>query len=1363
MSVIEQARAWFHRASEHATAASARAVQYSRTKWPRRIGIGILTVLVLFGLFGFFGVPPILRHVLTTQVAASLKRPVSVGHIGFNPYTLRLDVDQLHIGDRTAPKPFVDIGHLRVKASWTSLFRLAPVVHQVSIDKPSIHLVRTADQSFNFSDLIAPGPAPATPAPPGKPFRFAVSNIQLRDGQVLFDDQMLGEQHSIEHLQVGVPFIANLPSYADIFVQPLLQMMVDGSPVLLSGKSKPFTSTRESIVDLDLHQLDLARYLAYVPRKLAIRVPQGTMSCALQVHFVSAAAGLIIAINGPVSLDKIDVRDAANAPLIALNHAVAELNDVEPLENVAHLERIFIDGLDTHLVLNADGTTNLTALMGPPAAAPVTQTTAAAEAPTTPPGSAVAQSAAAPAAAAPNATPTPLPTIPLTTAAPEPAPTDFSLATFQLSNSAVNLTDNSGPAPAMVALNGIHIGLKDLRTLGQTAPAPFDMGASFGGGGTLTVKGGLDLKASQVTTDVALDQIDLPALQAFAQTVVAATIPSGKLTANATVKTDFKSGQFNVHAEPASVALDNFELRAAGQSEAPIGWTKFSVSIGQVDLASHQAVVKEVRSDGLHVYVHRAHDGQLSLTSLMRPATAPPSPAAGGAEAAAQEKPRARLSARERREEEAERRRREELAARQRREEAERKRREEIAARRQHAAPAPAVAAAPAAPAWKYQIESVALDKTSAHVVDDSGPQPLDLTVAPLNLQAKDVSSDFAKPFTMALDGTLNHKGSFDVKGNAAITPLKADLHVITKALDLAPANPFVASRLNTTITSAALSMNGAVAVENARNVFHASYRGDATLGNVRMLDKVTGDPFVRWNAFSFSRIDADFGGAKPKVHVGGIALSNFYARIILNADGKLNLNDITSNPQAAPESLTRAHGEAGGAPLTAPSPAATPSAAAVPSPAAAPSPAVPTTTTGTTTAGGEVTTATVAPAPQPINADIAIGRVTLEGGKINYTDDFIKPNYTANFTDVAGKVGAFGTSSSDPADVSLQGQINGSSPVNLNGSVNPLVPMAYVDLKAKADGVELTGLSAYSTKYTGYPIVKGTLTVNVAYLLDHSKLTADNHIFIDQLTFGDHVDSPTASNLPIRLAVALLKNSQGQIDLDIPVSGSLSDPQFSLGGVIWHAVLNIIVKAATSPFSLVAAAVGGIAGGSAEELGYVEFAPGYSTLTPDSQKKLTTVASVLKQKSGLRLDIVGRIDPSVDKDGMRDAKVDHQVAVQKVRDDGKGDASTITLTPDEYNKYLKQVYKAAKFPKPRDLVGLDKSIPPDQMKKLLVTNTTVNDQDLAQLANDRANSVRAFLSKDVEAGRLFVMAPKLNANGIQGKGKTTRVDLSLE
>jgi len=630
-------------------------------------------------------------------------------------------------------------------------------------------------------------------------------------------------------------------------------------------------------------------------------------------------------------------------------------------------------------------------------------------------------------------------------------------------------------------------------------------------------------------------------------------------------------------------------------------------------------------------------------------------------------------------------------------------------------------------------------------------PRPIKLALAPLNLHLKDVSSDMAKPITVEIDGILNRKGTFKVSGTAAPIPLKADLRVATQRLDVSFADPYVSSRLNATITSANLSMDGAVGLAQEHKDFLVSYRGDATLGNVKMLDKLTNDLFFKMAALNVNKIDFAMGKGPPKVHIGEVALNDFYSWIILNADGKMNLKDITASPQEAPTSLTRAAGEPGskGAVPVLPTPTPT----AIPSPAAA------------AMAPGAAASPAEAYKGQPMDADIELSKIILKGGKVDYTDNFIKPNYTANLSDMEGKVGAFGTKSTSPADVSLDGKINGSSPINIDGSINPLAPTAFVDIKAKANGIELTGLSPYTTKYTGFPIVKGTLTVDVHYLLDTGKLTAENHIFIDQLTFGDHVESPDATNLPIRLAVSLLKNSKGQIDLRIPVSGSLSDPQFSIGSIILGAFMNLIIKAATSPFTLLAAAFGG--NGEQQDLGYIEFAPGYATLTPESQQKLDTVAKALADRTALKLNISGRVDPKLDKDGYREASLEHSIEELRRKDAGdsaSSDGKPSALSKEDYNKYLTKVYGAGKFQKPRDVIGLAKTQPPDEMKKLILTNTEVSDQDLQHLADWRAMAVRAYLStKQVDSGRMFIVAPKLDASGIKDQGKTTRVDLSLQ
>ena len=1384
----------------------------------RRARTTVAIVLLLFSLLGFIGVPLLAQYVVAGRIATSLHRPVSMKRVRFNPYTLRLDVKKLHIGDRDASERFIDIGRIQVRVSWSSLFRLAPVVREVAVDRPAIHIVRTAEQRFNFSDLLeSSGPTPVpTPVPsvPAKPQRFAVSNIQIHEGEVHFDDKVLNEKHALEHLELDVPFIANLPADVNIFVQPLLQMVVDGSPLRIAGKAKPFAVPPESVVNLNLHRLSLPLYIAYVPEKLPLKVAQGTLSSQLQVHFVNAASAPEIRVSGELAVDQLDVRDSADAPLAGFNHLAVVLSEIKPLESVTHLGKIYLDGLTVHVVRNHDGTINLASMAvskSAPAAhaaksraaaqavaSPITAvataspaSSAAALATATPAArSASTNSAASPAAASaapspaaaslaatqpsvvktprtiktpaaqtpsPTETPAATPTTAANTAqltanaplsavqTPQPAappakpaaPADFSMDALELTNATIEVTDNSVAPPAKLALKGLHVGLKDLRTVGQKAPAPFEVSTTLGGGGSLAVKGAIDLAHSQVTTDVTLATIDLPALQGFAEPMLAATVASGKLSAHANVKTIFASGRFNVHAAPATISMDKFELRAPNETVSPIGWNKLSASIGQADLAAHQATITEVRSDGLHLFVRRDRNGQLSLASLMRGAAASPTPSPAAATGTARGSSKLREKEQSMRERRA----------------AERARRH--ASRRNVGRAFPTPAPTPAPGSWRYQVASVAIEKTEIQVEDDAMPRKVAIAVVPLNLHLKNVSDDLSKPITLDLDGILDRKGNFKVTGTAAPAPLKLDLRLVTRRINLAPFDPYVTSHLNTTIANAALTMNGALGMSEAPKGMRLSYRGDAALGSVRMIDKVTNESFLRWNSFSANGINFSLGSGPPKVHVAALDLGNFYARIILNGDGRLNLRDVTTSPEEARTSLTRAHGAPG-------SVGGTPSPTLMPTPTASPTPNPAAASNGPTT----VASPAAAPSPVPLPANVAVGRISLHGGQVNYTDNFIKPNYTADLTQVSGKVGSFGTGSTTPAEVELDGQVNGSSPLTINGSINPLTPLAFVDIKAKADNVQLTDLSAYSTKYTGYPITNGTLTVDVRYLLDQQKLTAENHIFIDQLTFGDKVESPNAINLPIRLAVAILKNSKGQIDLHLPVSGSLSDPQFSIGSILLHAIMGILVKAVTSPFNLIASAVGA-GGASGQDLNYVAFSPGWASLTPVAEGKLATVAKALQARPALKLSICGRVDPKFDRQSLPEALVAQSVAKQKLLDNDKNpagvDLASVQVTPDEYNKYLRRAYKAAKFDKPRDLLGLDKSLPADEMKKLMIANIKVTDADLKQLAEARANAVRKALSAKIDPARLNVAPPKLNADGIKDNGKTTRADLSLE
>jgi hypothetical protein len=252
-----------------------------------------------------------------------------------------------------------------------------------------------------------------------------------------------------------------------------------------------------------------------------------------------------------------------------------------------------------------------------------------------------------------------------------------------------------------------------------------------------------------------------------------------------------------------------------------------------------------------------------------------------------------------------------------------------------------------------------------------------------------------------------------------------------------------------------------------------------------------------------------------------------------------------------------------------------------------------------------------------------------------------------------------------------------------------------------------------------------------------------------------------------VTLAVALLKDRNGVIDVNLPVGGTLDDPQFSVGGIIIQVIVNLVVKAVTSPFALLGATFGG-GGSSGEELAYLEFTPGSAQLDAADEAKLKSIAKALTERPGLKLDVAGRVDPAADREGLKRAAVENQVKAQKVKETGKGATASlddIKVEPGEYPKYLTAAYKDASFPKPRNAIGIARDLPVPEMEQLMLANVQATEEDLRQLANRRAQAAKDWLvaKGGVPAERVFLVAPKVGTDGIKDKGKTERVDFSLK
>lgn len=637
---------------------------------------------------------------------------------------------------------------------------------------------------------------------------------------------------------------------------------------------------------------------------------------------------------------------------------------------------------------------------------------------------------------------------------------------------------------------------------------------------------------------------------------------------------------------------------------------------------------------------------------------------------------------------------------------------------------------------FKLTIGKLDVERIAAEFEDRSVTPPVRLRVPDVHASVGNFNA--AGDARSELDATvrIGAKGRITVKGALVVAPPGADWRVDARGIDLVPLRPYFEPQTNIVVTGGSVDARGRLIYATPRSgAARLSYTGDATITDFGSLDRPTSQELVRWKTVSLTGIDV---ASEPfAVAVGRVAMNGFFARVILNADATLNLKELLKpGPAASP-------------------PTAPPSTVAVGTTKSLPPAA----------AVADATTKELRPPSTTEGLPVSIGRIEVADGEVQYSDFFVQPNYNAHLTAVSGTVSAL--SKTQAGEVQFAGSVEGTAPVDVRGTVNPFAQEISLDLTGKANDVDLPPLTPYSVKYAGYGITKGKLSLEVHYKIENRKLAATNKLKLDQLTFGEHVDSPTATKLPVLLAVSLLKDRNGVINLDLPIQGTLDDPKFSVWGIIVQIFVNLITKAVTAPFALLGAIAGGPAG---EQLAYVEFAPGRADLSVDAQAKLRTLAKALADRPGLKMDVIGRAAPDADRDGLKHATLDRAIRLQKQKalaEEGESTSNVdaITIDENEYPKLLEAVYKAADLPgKPRNFLGIAKSIPPAEMESLLLASYGADGQALAALANRRAQTVKEWLAGDggIASERVFVVAPKLTADGITDKGAPTRVDFAI-
>ncbi len=621
---------------------------------------------------------------------------------------------------------------------------------------------------------------------------------------------------------------------------------------------------------------------------------------------------------------------------------------------------------------------------------------------------------------------------------------------------------------------------------------------------------------------------------------------------------------------------------------------------------------------------------------------------------------------------------------------------------------------------WQFIVKYFSLEGYAVKAADMVPRQPVAMSVDNIRVTGKDITTAKNKRGRVSLSLLLNRKGSFSTNGTLGLTPLSANLKLNVKGMAIVPFQPYFTDRVKVMLTEGAFSANGNLSLSYAKDGPKVVYAGEASITRFSSLDKANADDFLKWNSLHFAGINA---GYNPFfVNIKEIALADFYSRFIINKDGSLNVQGIVEAEAQAP-------GTAGTEPAKSQNPPETAGKAAA-------------------------------------TKSIKIASVTVQGGTINFSDRHIEPNYSANLLEIGGRVSGLSSEEDKFADLDLRGKLDNYAPLEITGRINPLREDLYVDLKVDFKDMDLSPMTPYSGRYVGYTIQKGKLALNLQYLIVKKKLDSQNTIFLDQLTLGDKVESPDATKLPVRLAIALLKNRKGEIKLDIPVTGYIDDPKFSVGRIVLKIIVNLLAKAATSPFAL----LGAIFGGGGEELSYIDFSYGSSDIIEEVDKKIDKLITALYDRPALKLEIEGHVDIEKDREGLRDYLFNKKIKAQKLKESVKKglppvSVDEVKIEKEEYPKYLKMAYKQEKFPKPRNIIGIAKDLPPAEMEKLMLTHIEVKDDDLRLLASQRALKVKDHILKSnkVEPERIFLVEPKSLAPEKKEKLKDSRVDFRLK
>lgn len=630
---------------------------------------------------------------------------------------------------------------------------------------------------------------------------------------------------------------------------------------------------------------------------------------------------------------------------------------------------------------------------------------------------------------------------------------------------------------------------------------------------------------------------------------------------------------------------------------------------------------------------------------------------------------------------------------------------------------------------WRVHADTIQLSEATVVAEDRSVDPVAKFDLAPIALTVDGWSTDASAKVRVDAEVTINKQGKLLGKGDVQLEPLGAQLAVELKDFELPAIQPYLNEATAMTLHSGRLGAKGDVSyAAEPESAPPMKFKGEVRVADLRTTDQLVNEDFVKWRSLTVTGID--FSMNPDKLDINRIVARQPYGKVVIAKDTTLNVTEVLSPPgtPTSQEQEETGDKQGGGSDTKQDKGGAKPTPAA--QSAAASEPMFP----------------------------VRIKAIQFIDGSANFADYSIEPSFATGILELNGTVTGLSSDPSSRATVKLDGKVDKYAPVDIGGEVNLLSAAVYTDLSMNFRNMELTTFNPYSGKFAGYNISKGKLSTELKYLVQDRKLDASHHIVIDNLEFGDKTDSKDAAPIPLKLAVALLKDRQGIIDLNLPVSGTLDDPEFRLGPIIWKAVLNLLTKIVTAPFAALGALIGG-----GEDMQFVDFDAGSQVLPVTQTEKLNKLAKALVERPQLKLSVPLTVVSAQDSEAIARAALKEKLPPDTSAEPPKDDAAKRQRIA-MLEKVYKEVAKSAPAypPETETEKGIDFDARLKFLDQSLLERFKPDDAALTALAQERARAVQDTLLANTELSpeRVFITAER-------SEGKTqseqVRMELKLE